>query len=101
MKTFSSFSTKAILFRPRYAHTRNLFELFKERLKLELHFKMLNTVFIDETDRLTQCFYVQFDTDFELREFVKSVLNYVYDENVIYEYCFNFQLKNNCFLDFS
>jgi hypothetical protein len=94
MRVLNSYSTKTILFKPKSSRNSSSFEVFKKRIKLELHFKMLNTVFIDEADTVTRCFYVQFDTHFEMKEFMRSVLNVVFDENVICEYCFNFELKN-------
>lgn len=94
MRVLNSYSTKTILFKPKSNCQLSNFEVFKKRIKLELLFKMLNTVFIDEADTVSRCFYVQFDTHFEMKEFMRSVLNVVYDETVICEYCFNFELKN-------
>ena len=97
MRMFNAFATRTILFKPSDQLNQAGFHAFKERLKLQLHFKQLNTVFLDEKE--PNAFYVQFDTDFELKHFMRCVLNCIYDEGIIYEYCFNFQLKNES-LDF-
>lgn len=94
MRVLNSFATKTIIFKPRKSWQLPEFQMFKNRMKLELHFRMMNTLFIDETDQAMRSFYVQFDTDFELKEFMCNVLNVIHTNNVVYEYCFNFKLKN-------
>jgi hypothetical protein len=91
MRLLNSYATKSLVFVAKNGWHTGEFTALKSRIKLEMHFRRMNFMFMDE-DVLNGGFLVQFETDFELREFTGKVINEVCVKSALYEYCFNFQL---------
>ncbi len=93
LKLFNSYVTRSLVFVAKNRCHANEFEIFKNRIKLEMHLRRINTLYIDE-DVMNGAFLIQFETDFELKEFTQNVINNVCVKSCLYEYCFNFHLIN-------